>query len=81
MAVMLNPLPLVPLVPQMLLQVYAVAMIRSNNTLCATPLLSAPLTTQRIRRFHSLLHIFSQALPGEAPMHSRLACAGLLLHH
>lgn len=64
MAVMLNPLPLVPLVPQMLLQVYAVAMIRSNNTLCATPLLSAPLTTQRIRRFHSLLHIFSQALPG-----------------
>lgn len=65
MAAMLNPLPLVPLAPQLVLQAYAVAMIRSNNTLCATPLLSAPLSAQRIHRFHSLLHALSHVLPGE----------------
>lgn len=64
MASMLNPLPLLPLVPHLLLQVYTVAMVRHNPSLCSTALLNHPLTVKRIHGLHSIMHLTAFALPG-----------------
>lgn len=64
-ATMLNPLPLLPLVPHMLLQIYSCAMVRSNHSLCAAPLLRHPTTTARIHAFHTAMQLAAMALPGE----------------
>ena len=54
-----------PLVPQFFTQVFAIAMIRGNKSLCSSELLMNPLTT---RRFGILINIFSKLLlpPAEA---------------
>lgn len=47
-----------------LLQLYAILMVRGNNSLCATPLLRHPTTKARIHGLHSLMQLASLLLPG-----------------
>ena len=60
----LTPLPLLPVVLHFIVQVYSVGMVRANDTLCATPLMTHPLTVQRINTFHSSMHLLALLLPG-----------------
>lgn len=40
--------------------------VRDNSSLCATPLLSHPLTAQRIRSLHSAMRLLAAFLPGKS---------------
>ncbi|KAL4419852.1 hypothetical protein ABPG75_006950 [Micractinium tetrahymenae] len=70
---LMTPLPLMPLVPHLLVQVYSVptlvqvysvALVRANDSLCATPLLAHPATAARISALHQAMHLASMVLPG-----------------
>lgn len=52
-----------PHLPQALL-LYSVAMVRSNPSLCSSALTTHPLTQQRMRGVHDLLHLAGMLLPG-----------------
>ncbi|PRW33626.1 putative NADH dehydrogenase [ubiquinone] 1 alpha subcomplex subunit mitochondrial [Chlorella sorokiniana] len=58
------PLSLLGLVPQLALLLYAVAMVRANPSLCSSALTTHPLTRQRIRSVHDVLHLAGMLLPG-----------------
>jgi hypothetical protein len=60
----LTPLPLLPVVLHLLVQVYSVGMVRANASLCLAPLMVDPLTVQRIHTFHSGMHLLALLLPG-----------------
>lgn len=64
LAALVMPLPLLPLVPHLLLQAYAVAMVRWNSSLCAAPLLTHPLMAGRIRRVIAVMDLSTMLLPG-----------------
>ena len=64
---LLYPLAVVPVVPSLLLLAYSLTMVRSNPTLCAAPLLTHPLTAQRIRSFHGAMRLLTLMLPGGEP--------------
>ncbi|KAL4419555.1 hypothetical protein ABPG77_006886 [Micractinium sp. CCAP 211/92] len=64
MGAMFNPLPLLPLLPHVAVQAYSVFMVRGNSSLCVAPLLSHPLTAQRIRSLHSAMRLLAAFLPG-----------------
>ena len=64
MSSLLNPLTLLPLVPHLLVLTYIIAVLRSNPTLCAAPLLTHPLMRQRIHAFHATMQLLGTALPG-----------------
>ena len=56
LAVLLAPLVMpLPLVPHLLAQLYSVAMIGNNRSLCSSPLLAHPTSANRIRLFHHLM--------------------------
>lgn len=65
MASVITPIPLLPPAPHLLLQIYTVAMIHPlrNKSLCASRLLSHPLTAGRLQLVHSWLHLVA-AIPG-----------------
>ena len=65
MSSLLNPLTLVPLLPQCLGLIYSLAMVRANPTLGAAPLLTQPLTARRIHAFHAAMQLLGTALPGK----------------
>lgn len=58
------PLPLLPLLPHLGVQLFSAALVRSDGTLCAAPLLAHPRTAGRIAALHNLLHLLVTALPG-----------------
>ncbi|PRW58844.1 MAD2L1-binding isoform X2 [Chlorella sorokiniana] len=60
----ITPLSILPLSAHLLLQLYAVLMVRGNSSLCAAPLLRDPLTRARISRFHSAMGLLAYMLPG-----------------
>lgn len=45
---------------------YSVGMVRSNPSLCSATLTTHPLSQQRIRGLHDLLHLAGMLLPGES---------------
>lgn len=63
-APLVTPLSLLPLVPHLLLQCYAVAQVRRNSSLCTAPLLVHPRTKALFSRFHSIMNGLAQLVPG-----------------
>lgn len=64
LAALVMPLPLLPLVTHLLLQAFAVAMVRRNSSLCAAPLLAHPLMAGRIQCLYAVMDVFILLLSG-----------------
>jgi hypothetical protein len=62
----LTPLPLLSVVLHTLVQAYSMGMVRANDSLCLAPLMTDPLTVQRIHTFHSSMHLLALLLPGKS---------------
>jgi hypothetical protein len=75
----LTPLPMLPVVLHLLVHIYSLGMVRANDSLCATPLMTDPLTVQRVHTFHSGMHILALLLPGRVLCWQSQAVLSLVL--
>ena len=62
---LVQPLNVLGLAAQISLQLYALAMVRSNRSLCAAPLLMHPTSKARIHTLHSVMRLATLGLPGK----------------
>lgn len=63
---LIQPLNMLGLAAHAALQLYALAMVRSNGSLCAAPLLLHPASKARIHGMHSIMRLATLGLPGKA---------------
>jgi len=61
---LVTPLTMLPLVPQVVVQVFSVTVVRRNPSLCHAPLLTHPVTAARISSLHNWMHVLAVVLPG-----------------
>ena len=65
LAPLVQPLNMLGLLPHAALQLYALAVVRSNRSLCTTPLLAHPVSKARVNSLHNVMRLAALALPGK----------------